>query len=102
MKKYYIEYSREAKQDLVNIKKYIKYKLAEPNVAENLILKIKDCIDKLQINPQRHNMIDENIIKMFNIRKLIVNNYIVFYRITQNKVQIVRIMYGRRNWIKLL
>ena len=36
------------------------------------------------------------------IRKLIVDNYIVFYRIKNDNIEIVRIMYGRRNWINLL
>ena len=32
------------------------------------------------------------------------NSYILsyFYRIKSNKIQIVRVMYGRRNWIDLL
>ena len=36
------------------------------------------------------------------IRKLIVDNYIVFYRIKNDNIEILRIMYGRRNWINLL
>lgn len=38
------------------------------------------------------------------IRIIKVNNYIVFYRLEEkNKiVEIVRIMYGRRNWTKIL
>ena len=29
-------------------------------------------------------------------------DFIVFYRIKNENIQIVRIMYGRRNWINLL
>ena len=37
-----------------------------------------------------------------NIRKFIVDNYIIFYRIKDINIQIVRILYKRRNWIDLL
>lgn len=42
MKTYSIVYSEEAKQDLINIKSYIKYNLKEPKTAEKLISKIKN------------------------------------------------------------
>lgn len=102
MKKYNIEYSKESKQDLIGIKKYIKYNLQEPEVAQKLISKIRKEINTLKKNPEIYTIIDEDIIKKLEIRKLIIDNYIVFYRIKNNNIQIVRIMYGRRNWIDLL
>ena len=41
MKKYNIEYSKEAKQDLIGIKKYIKYNLQEPEIVK--IYKFQIC-----------------------------------------------------------
>ena len=102
MKKYNIEYSMESKQDLIDIKRYIKYNLQEPNTAQKLITKIKREIDSLKDNPEMYSIIDDDIIKRFKIRKLVIDNYIVFYRINDENIQIVRVMYGRRNWITLL
>ena len=102
MKKYSVEYSKEAKQDLIGIKQYIKYNLQEPKVAEQLISKIRKQIDTLKDNPEIYQIIDENLIQKLEVRKFIINNYIVFYRIKNSNIQIVRIMYGRRNWIMLL
>ena len=102
MNQYNIEYSKETKQDLIEIKKYIKYNLQEPESAEKLISKIRAKIDELTNNPQIYAIIDDDFIKKFEIRKLIVDNYIVFYRVQNYSIQIVRIMYGRRNWIDLL
>jgi len=99
---YNIEYSKEARQDLIDIKKYIKYNLQEPETAEKLISKIRTEIDELSNNPQIYAIIDDDFINKFEIRKLIVDNYIVFYRVQNYNIQIVRIMYGRRNWINLL
>ncbi len=102
MKQYNIEYSKEARQDLIDIKRYIKYNLKEPAINQRLISKIKTEIDKLKNDPEIFSIIDDDFIKKLEIRKLIVDNYIVFYRIKTNNIQIVRVMYGRRNWINLL
>ena len=102
MKKYNIEYSKESRQDLIGIKQYIKYNLQEPEIAKKLISKIRKEINSLKNNPEIYMIIDDDIIKKLEVRKLIVDNYIVFYRIKNDNIQIVRIMYGRRNWINLL
>ena len=102
MNQYNIEYSKEAREDLIEIKRYIKYNLQEPEIAQKLMSKIRSEIDKLKTNPQMFAIIDDDFIKKFEIRKLIVDNYIVFYRIQNSNIQIARIMYGRRNWINLL
>ena len=102
MNQYNIRYSKEAKQDLINIKKYIKYNLQEPNIANKLITKIKKEIGKLPVDAKIYNIIDDDFIKKLEIRKIIVDNYIVFYRIKNKTIEIVIIMYGRRNWIALL
>ncbi len=102
MKKYNIEYSKEAKEDLIGIKQYIKYNLQEPETANNLISKIRKSIETLKENPEIYTILDDDTIRKLEIRKLIIDNYIVFYRIKNDIIEIVRIMYGRRNWINLL
>lgn len=102
MNKYNIEYSKESKQDLIDIKKYIKYNLQEPDTAKRLINKIRTEINKIIDKPELYAIIDDDFIKKLEIRKIIVDNYIVFYRIKNKTIQIVRVLYGRRNWINLL
>jgi addiction module RelE/StbE family toxin len=100
--KYNIEYSKESKQDLIGIKQYIKYNLQEPETAQKLISKIRNEINNLKNNPEMYAIIDDELIKKLEIRKMRVDNYIIFYRIKNNNIEIVRVMYGRRNWINLL
>ena len=88
MDKYNIEYSKESKQDLIDIKKYIKYNLQEPDTANRLIKKIRNEIDKLIDKPELYAIIDDDFIKKLEIRKIIVDNYIVFYRINGRKTNI--------------
>lgn len=102
MKKYIVEYSRDSKQDLIEIKRYIKYNLQEPEVAQKLISKIRKEINKLKNSPEIYSIIDDDIIRKLETRKFLEDNYIIFYRIKNNCIQVVRIMYGRRNWIDLL
>ncbi len=102
MNKYIAQYSEEAKQDLIEIKRYIKYNLQEPDIVNKLISKIKNAIEDIKNNPEVYAIIDDDFIKKLEIRKIIVDNYIIFYRIKSNTIEIVKVIYGRRNWIKLL
>lgn len=104
MNKYKIQFSKDAKKDLIDTYSYIKYNLQEPVIAKKLIAKIREEINKLKDNPRIYSIIKDEIIKKREIRKVKVNNYIVFYRVEENNniVEIVRIMYGRRNWTKIL
>lgn len=104
MTKYHIEFSRDAKKDLISIVNYIKYNLQEPNIAKKLSIKIKKSIYNLADNPKIYPIIDDTFLKNLQLRKLIIDNYIVFYKILEkeNKIQIVRIMYCRRDWINII
>ena len=102
MHKYETEYSKEAKQDLIEIKSYIKDTLKQPTVAKTLISRIRKKIDMLEDNPKIYAIVDLDKIKKFQIRKFAIDNYIVFYIVKGNKIQIVRILYGRKNWNNLI
>lgn len=104
MNRYKIQFSKDARKDLKDIYVYIKYSLQEAIIAKKLIDKIRKEIYKLEDNPTIYAIINDKIIKKREIRKVKVNNYIVFYKVEENKriVEIVRIMYGRRNWTKIL
>ena len=104
MNKYKIQFSKDARNDLMDTYSYIKHNLQEPVIAKRLIAKIREEINRLKDDPTIYVIIKDEIIKKREIRKTKVNNYIVFYRVKeQNKiVEIVRIMYARRNWINIL
>ncbi len=102
MKNCNIEYSKKSKEDLIRIKQYIKYNLQEEEISEKLIKKIRREINNLKNNSKIYSIIDDDVIRKLEIRKLIIDNYIVFYRIKDINIQIVRIMYGGRDWMNLL
>lgn len=96
MEKYTVLLSIVAKDDLKSIIRYIKYELLEPSIAEKYSQLIKNKIKSLESQPYKFSIIDYDIIKKYNFRKLIINNYIAFYRIDEDKkiVNIERILYG--------
>lgn len=101
MDRYSIRMSTKAKKDYKTIIRYIKSDLHEPRIAEKYAILIKDRINSLKYYPQKFEVVSSLIIGKDNIRKLIINNYIVFYRIKEEhkEVHILRIVYSGVNWI---
>ena len=102
--KYKINLSIKAKDDLKSIVLYIKNNLNEPAIANKYAKIIREEIQTLEYSPQKFAIIDDSSIKNLNIRKLIIKNYIAFYRVNEeNKVvNVERILYGSSNWINEL
>ena len=102
--KYEIKLSIKAKEDLKSIVLYIKNELNEPSIANKYAKVIKEEIHTLEYYPQKFAIIDNDNIKDLNIRKLVIKNYIAFYRVDENKkiVHVDRILYGECNWIDKL
>lgn len=100
MEKYEIKFSKDARGDYLNIIRYIKYNLVEPSIANRYAGLIKEEINKLEYAPQKFAIIPSDIINHDNVRKLIIKNYIVFYRVNEKEkiVNIERILYGASNW----
>lgn len=100
MEKYKIELSKIARNDYLEIIRYIKYSLVEPTIADKYAKLINKEIEKLQYMPQKFAIISSDLVKHNDIRKLVIKNYIVFYRVNENEkiVNVERILYGGTNW----
>lgn len=100
MIKYIVQMSIKAKKDIQSIVDYMRYELMEPSIARKYEKLIKEEIQRLEYSPQKYAAISSDNVKINNIRKLVVKNYIVFYRINEeeNIVNIVRVLYGRTDW----
>lgn len=104
MKKYKVVMSEPAANDLRSIAHYIGYELKEPGTARRLVETIRETVMELALLPSRHTAVADERLALKGIRKAPVDNYIVFYIISEKDktVNIVRILYGSRNWIDLL
>lgn len=101
---YQLEYLPIAKKDMVDIAKYISKELCNPTAAENLAIKLIESAETLTSFPYKNAL--HRMIKplKYEYRKLIVDNYIMFYFIDEEhkKIIIARVIYARRNYEKLL
>lgn len=102
--KYEIKLSIKAKDDLKSIVLYIKNNLNEPAIANKYAKIIREEIQNLEYSPQKFAIIDDSSVKDLNIRKLIIKNYIAFYKVNEESkvVNVERILYGASNWINEL
>lgn len=73
-------------------------------MAEKYMYLMKREIKTLEYNLRRYAIIDNKKIKDLRIRKLIIKNYIAFYRVNDEKniVTVERILYGASNWMNEL
>lgn len=97
-----IFYSPEALQDLDDIGDYITYELSSPLAAYNLLTEITKTVDLLKNNP----LIGASINSIANIvsdyRFLVVKNYMVFYRYSNNNIYIDRVIYSKSHYLSVL
>jgi len=104
MKKYNIYMTHTATEDLKSIASYISNELREPSIAKKFVGNIKEAVMSLEQMPTRHSLLRDANLAVQGIRKIMVDNYIAFYTVSEkeNVVTIVRILYNRRDWVNLL
>ena len=99
--KYQIIITKRAKQELREIYEYISKLLKEEKTAMDLINKIKKSLLQLEYIPNGFSIIDYYEKSNCSYRRLVINNYIVIYRVDKEnkKVYVVRIIYGGKNYL---
>ena len=91
-----------AQLDMKQIFDYIAIELCNPTAAIGQINDFEKAFDNVCTFPESCPYINNEYVKDKSLRKLIVNNYIVFYRVKDNEIQVVRVLYGMRNYELLL
>ncbi len=104
MKKYIVEVSETAEQDLENIISYLKYDLAGDIIADKYKMLFKQKLKDLENVAGSMTILDESLTGHKNIRKINVRNYIIFYVIDEEKSKaiVVRIGHTFMDWEKYL
>ncbi len=102
--KYALKIYPRAQADLEDILRYISESLCNPGAAVALIDDLKEALDLVCLNPFMCSLIRSRLIKDKTLRKLIVKNYIIFYRPLESKreIQVVRVLYGMMDYEKML
>ena len=93
-----LRYTPRARQDLNEIKNYVKNELANPRIVERIL---KGC-SNLKSNPNLGLDLSSRIGQKTDLRYLVLSNYIAIYRVENTMVSIIRIMDGRTDYLRYL
>ena len=96
--KYQLKIFPMARLDMEQIFDYIAVELCNPTAAIGQINDFEKAFENVCTFPESCPYINNEYVKDKSLRKLIVNNYIAFYRIKDNEIQVVRVLYGMRNY----
>lgn len=101
---YIIHITRTAERDIMRAADYIEFNLKNPTAAEHLFDVATEQINSLADMPQKFRLVDDPVLASWEIRYVIVNNYLAFYTIDEEKqmVIVVRFLFQKSNWNAIL
>lgn len=104
MERYEVVIYKSAQADIRGAVKYISKTLQEPDTARSMALRFREAILSLSGMPERFSVVPDSSLASMGFRMMSVGNYLVFYIVRKHtkKVDVVRVLYGKRNWVELL
>ena len=97
-----IKYLPSFLQELDSIVEYIIFTLGAPMTASNLLDELEKSIHNLKKFPLAHRLYRPIKPIQTEYRVLTVKNYLVFYVVLEETIEIHRIIYKRRNLSQLI
>ena len=89
-----VVWSSEADSDLMDIWAYYA-RVASPEIADNLLREIDRVGQGIRENPLLSRQRDE---LLPGLRSVIVRPHVIFFRIRNGVVEVIRVLYGRRDF----
>jgi len=101
---YIVKMTPKAVTDLDNIYSYISEELFAVSAAANILEGLETGIMRLKEFPFSCNYVADEFLRNKGYRKLIIDNYIVFYLIDEENKQVIimRVLYGKQKYEDLL
>ena len=101
---YQVHITSTAEHDIMRAADYIEFTIKNPTAADNLLDVSTEQIGSLSDLPQKFRLVDDSVLASWGIRFVIINNYLAFYTIDEEKqtVIIVRFLYQKNNWTSIL
>lgn len=101
---YIIHITRAAERDIMYAADYIEFNLKSPTAADHLLDVATEQINSLADMPQKFRLVDDPVLASWEIRYVVVNNYLAFYTIDEEKqmVIVVRFLFQKSNWNAIL
>lgn len=99
MSKYKIRYLPLFVEDLEQVIVYIRDELSNPEAAKKFLSKVEKAILKRSYNPTSFEVYLGNSTRKNPYYKIYVNNYIIFYVVIDNVMEVRRIIHNKRNYM---
>lgn len=101
---YKLEYLPVARQDLIDIVRYISQELKNPDAANHLAVKLVEAAERVTAFPYANSSYQPIRPLKHEYRKILVQNYLILYWVDEKKklVTIARVLYAKRNYKRLL
>ena len=101
---YKLEYLPSARQDMIEIVRYISRELGNPQAAEKLAVRLIEAGESILAFPYANPAYYPIRPLKHEYRKLLVDNYMMFYWVDEavKTVTIARVLYAKREYEKLL
>ena len=101
---YEVKITAQAESQMAEIVDYITNELLAPDAADNLLTKLEKSILGLSRFPEKYQLIEEEPWRSEGVRKIVVNNFLVYFWIDKNqkKVQVFAVIYEKRDQIEQL
>ena len=100
MKKYNVVITASALKDMEDLYNYIAYELYSPDSAKKLYFKIANAIQSLELFAERYRVFSNE--DGYSTRRMLVDNYSVFYIIKDASVIIISVLYSSRDLNEIL
>ncbi len=96
----YIVYE-DAVEDFKQIVQYITYNLKNPEGAMKLIQLFESKLRSIMSFPDSYPIIYDSKLELSNLRKCMMDNYLIIYILNQDleQIEIVRIIYQREDYL---
>ena len=86
-----------AESDLLEALSYITYTLDAPKAARDLLAEFDDTAKRIAEYPYAHELYRTDRPMKDEIRKVPVKNYVLYYAVFQDRVELRRFIHGRRD-----
>lgn len=97
-----LRYTPQARIDLQELRQYISVDLCNPSAANHVIANILQSCSNLKNQPLMGIYLKDKIERDTDLQYIISGKHLVFYRIENEYISIIRILDSRTNYLKVL
>ena len=99
---YKLSFTKSFHNDVKSSVDYIKHVLQNPTAAQKLKDEIKKTNKKIKENPFIFAVVPNEYLASIGFRFTMVKKYMIFYIVEDKSINIIRFLYGHRDWINIL